>query len=370
MMSMQSLALLPELQGLPASEDAQELDFVNTVTRLRAMDKGNFAVELTEGSEEALQALFNALNVPDELLEAHEVLYPDNDSALHEHFQEMAERGDRSVTGFVSNLKGKVAEIRAEELLEDRFPGYDFSLAKDPTQPIWDLRGVNSAEQEILVQVKMGDARYAYDVMDDMRDNPDILYLVSEEMYQKISESLPEPSGQLINSGVYDEELETEVIEDMELLASNGGFDIPDGIGEVLPYTGELILGIRLVMDIVSTERDFKDVQLADRSRVHALKALVLMSRFGITSLFTTLGGTGGAAAGTPLFPGVGTAVGGVAGSLLGAGTAAFLNRRLRPHMMEIGMAIAGVDEDDMFYFRNKVVIDGIGASLAATKAA
>ena len=88
--------------------------------------------------------------------------------------------------------------------------------------------------------------------------------------------------------------------------ASTEGFDIPDGIGEMLPYAGEVILGIRLVMDIVSTERDFKDVQLQDRSRVHALKALVLMSKFGVTTVFTTAGGAGGTAAGTALLPGVG----------------------------------------------------------------
>ena len=45
--------------------------------------------------------------------------------------------------------------------------------------------------------------------------------------------------------------------------------------------------GIRLVMDVVSTERDFKDVQIQDRSRVHALKALVLMSKFGVTTVLT-----------------------------------------------------------------------------------
>lgn len=142
---------------------------------------------------------------------------------------------------------------------------------------------------------------------------------------------------------------------------------MPDSLAEMLPYAGEIILGITLVMDIVSTERDFKDVQLQDRSRVHALKALVLMSKFGVTTVFTTAGGTAGGAAGTALLPGVGSAAGSIVGSIAGAGAAAFLNRRLQPQMMEVGMAIAGVDEDDMFYFRNKCAIDDIGASLAAT---
>ena len=372
-MSMQSLALLPELQNLPAAENALDLGFTDTVTRLRGMDKDHFAIELAEGIDETADVLFDALpNVPDELSEAYELLYPDNTLPLHEHYQEMVERGDSSVTGFLSNLKGKVAEIKAEDLLEDRFSGYDFNLADNLNQPGWDLRGIDSDGHEILVQVKMGGADYSYDVMGRMGDDPDTLFAVSQEIYQKVSESSPELSAQLMSLGEYNLEFTQEVSEGLGILASNAGFDVPDGIGEMLPYAGEIILGIRLVMDIVSTERDFKDVQLADRSRIHALKALVLMSKFGVTTLLTTAGGAGGTAAGTMLIPipGIGSAAGGIVGSIAGAGAAAFLNRRLRPQMMEVGLAIAGVDEDDMFYFRNKRVIDGIGESLATTKAA
>ena len=68
--------------------------------------------------------------------------------------------------------------------------------------------------------------------------------------------------------------------------------------------------------------------------------------------------------------PGVRSAVGGIVGSMGGAVIAGFLNRRLQSHTMELGMAIAGVDEDDMFYFRNKWTIDRIGKSLAETTAA
>ena len=38
--------------------------------------------------------------------------------------------------------------------------------------------------------------------------------------------------------------------------------------------------------------------------------------------------------------------------------------------MLKVAMQIADVDEEDMFYFRNKVAIDGIGASFAATMVA
>ena len=371
MMSMQSLALLPELQKLPAVEDADDLSFTDTVSRLRAMDKDHFAIEIVEGVDEAMEALFDAVpNVPDDLAEAHELLYPDNASPLHEHYQEMVERGDRSVTGFVSNLKGKVAEIRAEDLLEDRFPGYDFSIATDLTQSGWDLHGVTPGGEDILVQVKMGSEGYVADVLERMRDDPAILFATSSEIYASVLESAPELADQIVDLGISNVDFTEGVAEGMNILASNAGFDVPDGLGGMLPYVGEIILGVRLIMDIVSTERDFRDVELDDRARVHALKALVLMSKFGVTTVLTTAGGAGGTLAGSAMLPGIGSAVGGIAGSMGGAATAAYLNRRLQPHTMEIGMAVAGVDQDDMFYFRNKRTIDGIGESLAETSAA
>ena len=62
-MSMQSTALLPELQKLPLSEDAQGLDFSDTVTRLRGMDKDHFAIEVSEIVETTLEGVFEARNV-------------------------------------------------------------------------------------------------------------------------------------------------------------------------------------------------------------------------------------------------------------------------------------------------------------------
>jgi hypothetical protein len=120
-----------------------------------------------------------------------------------------------------------------------------------------------------------------------------------------------------------------------------------------------MVLGIKLIVDLVSVERDFRDAEISDRTRVHALKALTLMSRFGITNVCTFLGG----AAGSVVLPSAGSAVGVVSG----AGLAFYLNRRLKPRMLEIAMKVVAISEDDMFYLRNKVKVDRIGASLATT---
>ena len=120
---------------------------------------------------------------------------------------------------------------------------------------------------------------------------------------------------------------------------------------------------------MVSTERDFKAVALNDRSRVHALKTLVLMSKFGVTTVCATAGSLAGGGAGTLAFPGIGTAAGGAIGGISGAVFAALLNRKLRHRVLDIAMHLSGVDEEEFFYLRNKLAADGIGESMAATSA-
>lgn len=177
--------------------------------------------------------------------------------------------------------------------------------------------------------------------------------------YRYAMKESPERAGQLADLGFTAYDLTEDVTKNIGILASNHGIDVPDSIGEMLPYVGEVVLGVKLIIDLISTERDFKDVELQDRSRVHAMKALALMSRFGVSAVCINLGG----AAGTMVVPGVGTA----AGAIGGGGVAVYLNRRLRPRMMDVAMHLAGVTKDDLFYFRNKAAVDGIGESLTAT---
>ena len=61
----------------------------------------------------------------------------------------------------------------------------------------------------------------------------------------------------------------TESIRDgLDKLAGNHGVDVPDSIGEGLPYVSEIVLGIRFIWDMVRTERELTDVDLTERSRV------------------------------------------------------------------------------------------------------
>ena len=193
---------------------------------------------------------------------------------------------------------------------------------------------------------------------------PFIPFAVSQEVFSRITEIRPDLIPQLINTQISNLILEAEISENIATLARNLGIDVPDSIGELIPFVSEAVLGIRLIMDVLSTERDFKDVKFGDRRNLHALKVLTLMSRYGVMTVYTSLGITAGTVS-IPI-PGVGSAVGGLAGG----GLSFYLNRRLKPRMLEVATRITGVDEDDLFYLRNKAAIDTIGASLAETTAA
>ena len=130
-MTMQSLDLTSRAaETVSTAVDAGALNHDETVSRIRGMDRDHFAIEVSLATEEAMEALFQARNVPDELNEAFGRAFSDvaEKSSLHDHYQEMVDRGSGSVTGFVSNLKGKIAELKTESALEERFPGGDFRL--------------------------------------------------------------------------------------------------------------------------------------------------------------------------------------------------------------------------------------------------
>ena len=372
-MTMQSLSLLPELRKLPAVEGFDSLGTDDTVTRIRGMDRNHFAIEVSQATEEVMEALFRARNVPDDMVNDLTEAYgrsfssfADEGRGVHEHFQEMMDRGSVSVTGFVSNLKGKVAEVRAESLLEEEYSGYNFELASSPTQPGWDLIGTSPDGPDILIQVKVGAEEYADSVVDAMLGHPTVLFRVSTEIYERIAETHPELLDRATGI-VSAAELTESVGDGLEKLAGNRGVDVPDSIGEALPYVGEVVLGIKLILDIVRTERGLVDVGLSERSKVHGIRALGLVSRFGINQVCIWAGTAAGGAAGT-VMPGPGNVIGGLGGGLAGIGGGMLLNKLLQPRIEEVAMKLVGGDADDIFYLMNKAEIDQLAESFSATR--
>ena len=356
---MDSQGLLPELDQIPLRGSHPRYRWTDVVDWSRRMRGESFIVESGVGGDSALSALLRSAHVPPELNEAYKLAFPQvsAEEPLRAHYLEMVHRGPESTTGFVSNLKGKLAELQLPEALQKEFPGYHFTLAGTENQPGWDLRGVDShGAHEILVQAKVGGAGYTGQVLDQMHDHHDVYFAVSGDIRDTILAHHPEMASQLLGHTLSNLDVTGDVNDNLALIAHHSNIDVPDSLVDIAPYIREIVLGIRLLVDIVITEREFKEVSFDDRKRVHAMKALLLMQRFGVSTVCTLAG----SAIASPVAPPWGTAV----GSLGGAGVSIILSRKLKPRMTSVALWLCRLTEDDLFYLRNKKAIDGIGNAL------
>ena len=358
-MTMKSADLIPALRQLPADYAPSRRTFREYIHDLLNTDRSFYAAESAVGGSVGFWTIFDRVNVDDHVREtmtrAHEMAMPGYDGTLTEHWKEMVERGSESMTGFISNLKGKYAELEAVRILERN--GYtNVRIAENPTQPVWDISATNPEGQQVFIQAKTGGIDYAYSAENLMEQHPDVHYAVSSEIYEKVSEDAPELADRMTDIG--SDYLRVTGMEDgLETLRYNQGIDMPDGLGEVIPYAAGIVAGARLILEVVRTEREFKAVERSTRNKIHVVQTLTLMSRMGISVVLSAAGGIGGTSLGSAI-PGVGNLVGGITGTVAGAGMGMYLNRHLQPKMLDLALNITGLTHDDLFYFKNKQRID------------
>ncbi|MYC35010.1 MAG: hypothetical protein F4X64_17800 [Chloroflexi bacterium] len=194
-----------------------------------------------------------------------------------------------------------------------------------------------------------------------MLDNSVVNFAVSSEIYDRIAERSPELIDRMVDIGAT-AELEGNIDEGLGILTDNLGIDIPDGVGEFVPYAGAILATSRLIYSVIQTERQFKAVDRTTRNKIQVVQTLTLMSRMGVTTVLSAVGGMGGGAVGS-VIPGVDNLVGGIAGAIGGAGMGMYLNRHLQPHMLDLALDITGLTNDDLFYYKNKPHIDQVALS-------
>ena len=330
---MQSINLLPELERLPADHHSGgRRSYQEQMQALYDADPTLRAAEATAATSFAMWDLFDAVNVDDALARAYAEQYPGlaADHSLHAHWQEVTDRGPEAADGFLNALKGKVAEFNTVDILESN--GYsNVQIAESATQPVWDVSAVDPGGAEVFWQVKTGAAEYAGEVQSAMLENPEVQFAVSSEIYGRIAENSPELMERVIDIGS-DFELVEGISDGLGTLADNMGIDLPDGVGDLLPYAAAIMAGARLIYGALQTERQFKHIDRTERNKVQVIQALTAMSRIGVTTVLATVGGTAGAAAGS-VVPLVGNLVGGVAGVFGGAVVGRYLNQHLQPHI-------------------------------------
>ena len=356
-MSMQSASLLPALRELPGDTYGRRKSLREILVDLAYTDRAMFAAEFASATSFGLWAIFDRINVDDAISQAYAAQYPGlaADHSLHEHWQQMMDNGADSAIGFISGLKGKLAEFNAAELLEQN--GYtSVAIAANPTQPIWDISAIAPHGENILPQVKTGGEGYGNSVMDAMGDAPGIDFMVSSEIYGRIAETAPDLLDRVTDNGA-DYFLVEGIKDGLNTLSGNLGIDIPDSVGDIIPYAGAIIAGARLIHSVLRTEKEFKAVDRTTRNKIQVVQTLTLMPRMGITTVLSTVGGMGGAAAGSAV-PFVGNLIGGIVGTVAGASMGMYLNRHLQPHMLNLALDITGLTGDDLFYYKNKPRID------------
>ena len=355
---MQSMSLLPALREVPAErQPGSRRSYRDQVQALYRADAAMIAAETAAATSFAMWGLFDTLNVDDTLTDAYAQQYPGlaADHSLYDQWQEITQRGADSADGFLNGLKGKVAEFNTVDVLENH--GYtNVHIAESATQPGWDISAVDANGAAVLWQVKTGGAEYAGDAQSAILDNPEVQFAVSSEIYDHIAENSPELTERLLDVGS-DFDLVEGIEDGLETLVDNLGIDLPDGLGDVLPYAGAIMAGARLIYGALQTERQFKHIDRTERNKVQVIQALTTMSRIGVTTVLATAGGAGGGAIGTAV-PLLGNVVGGIAGGFIGAGIGVYLNQHLQPHMLNLALDITGLTEDDLIYYKNKPTID------------
>ena len=364
-MTMQSPDLLPALRELPADGPEQQRSYREQIEALLATDPPTAAAEVASAVSIATGLLWSELDINDDLhqrlQEAYEMAAPVQSGtvSLHDAFADAQSSGTEAVRGFISNIKGKVAELELADSLESQ--GVQVIFPNAQNNPDIDILAIWPDGTEVPIQVKTHAAEAAGNIQSLMLDNPDVLFANSSEVFGVIAERSPELTGQMTDIGPT-AELEGTVNEGLDLLTDNLGIDIPDGVGEIIPCAGAILAASRLIYSVIQTERQFKAVDRTTRNKIQVVQTLTLMSRMGVTTVLSAVGGMGGGAVGTAM-PGVGNLVGGIAGAVAGAGMGMYLNRHLQPHMLTLALDITGLTNDDLFYYKNKPHIDQVALS-------
>ena len=423
-MNMRSSNLLPALQKLPGDGSGQRRSFRDHITDIVSMDRALYAAEFTSAASFGLWYIFDersvlgisipgtGINLDDDLrermIQAHELAIPSETRTVWEHSQDALNNPGTFDNSFMSPFKGKVAELETNQLLES--DGWThMTLAQDLRHPFWDNIGINLDGKVAVVQTRTGESYSANDVQDWMAEDHPNLYeqvyadvqkwvadseiieehpelatiaerlaegpdsFVSDryfafgsELYGKAVPSGIDETGRIVADIGSTAELEDTANEGLELLSDNMGIDIPDGIGDILPYAGAIIAGARLVYSVSKTEKEFKAADRTTRNKIQVVQSLTVMSRLGVTTVLAAAGGAGGTAIGS-IIPGPGNIIGGIVGSLTGASMGMYLSRHLQPHMLNLALDITGLTNDDLFYYKNKPRIDTVAWSFQTT---
>ncbi len=369
---MKSSDLLPALRQLPGNVSPERQTFRDTLAGIVGMDRSMFAAEFTSATSFGLWPLFegtpltDGVNIDDykraTINLAHELKFPNESRSVWKHHQDALNNPETYDNTFMNGLKGGLAEIHVIDS-QNQAGGSVEPAPNSSSQRGWDFFGTDPEGNYTQTQVKTGQSYSASRIQEHMDKYPlgheDYAdhYALGTEIYDKVQASGIDVGERTISDIGSDYELVGETTDALNTLSANMGIDIPDGIVDMVPYAAAVVGGARLIYSVVKTERDFKAAERTTRNQIQVVQTLTLMSKMSASSVLAIVGGMGGGTVGSAI-PGVGNVVAGTAGTVVGAGVGMYLNKHLRPHMLEIALNITGLTEDDLFYYKSKQRID------------
>ena len=408
----------------PGTKPGQRLTPEEIKATLLKTDPATKAMEIATATSASLYAIFNSPLLPEatdglaarasaavpdltadigttieqaqELGQAYAMAMPQQAAqmSLNEKFLEMFDRGPEATEGLISNLKGKLGEFHARDLLNEN--GYtQVTLAQNPNQPFWDIKGFDPAGNEVLIQVKTTGPANVHQMAEAMTQNPNVGYITTEDLADQIDFSYPDLSDRVIGvigdnvelkaqiwnsilaqpemaEQIWDNiaaqpELADQIIntssafyhisdaagENLELISESVGATVPDAISKILPHAAVIIAGFRLAYAWLQNERQFRDQDRTTKNKIQVITALTTGSRLGINTAFAAAGGAAGGAVGS-IIPVAGNLIGGLAGAVGGFSVGNYLNSHLQPYMLDLALDITEMNHDDLWYLKNR----------------
>jgi hypothetical protein len=325
-------------------------DLVDTFERQR---KESIAIEVGIATELGLRAAYGLLNVDDDLFQAYAAAYPslnESTSLYEKALEEVGSADPSEMSGLLSGVKGKLFEQNLETKLEQIYPGWEFNIAPNVNQSVWDLTGVAPDGKVMFVQAKMGRETYANDVHERMLENPDVMFATSTEIQEKILEKSPELADQFIAVDLSNMEFSTDVADGVSQLVANAGLDVPDSFGDSLPFVGEVVAAFTLHKELVKVNFDYAQISDFDRRKVKALRAIHVAGKYAAFSGGAALG----AAIGSALLPVVGTILGGIGGFAY----MKWIKNDIVAELDRIGKDLLNINTDNLYYENRKSAIN------------
>lgn len=384
-------------------KDTNETKMLNVAFAAELLAEGalkkwfNYVNALKEGKTDKI--LEAKARLPEDLIRAHELQYP-HQGDLCDHIIEIYNRSNiQGLDGLINGVKGKYFELKLEEMLQLEDPNSTVDILPSSNFPVIDIIWNKSDNSNIFIQAKNYAEQQASDIADvisgqpdkftelldsergmqllqdypelqEMIDNQDITivnYLTSE-VGNKILSDYPELVDQVVVTPLSNVEITEDLKEHVLAIASAYNIDIPNidiqFVEDFVPYVSELVLGLRLLYDLASVNKNFKLISKTEKEKIGAVKVLVLLTRYGVRAILSGLAAAAAmGAVGGPANPAAPFA--GVVGGIAGLAVSSKISEIIMPNLVNILYNLMNITPEQAYYYAHKIDIDYLAIEFA-----